>query len=72
MDSLKSEPKVSAQLEKETGMYKSHVSRTIKELKDHSLIQCTNPGDRTFKFYKLTPKGKEALKKAKEITRETA
>jgi len=67
MDSLRQEEKVSAQLEKENDMYKSHVSRTLKELKDKELIKCTNPHDRNFKFYKLTAKGKEVLRKAKEI-----
>jgi len=71
MDSLREEEKVSSQLEKENDMYKSHVSRTLKELKEKDLIKCTNPHDRNFKFYKLTPKGKEVLKKAKEIVKES-
>lgn len=59
--------KVQTQIEKETCMYKSHVSRTLKELQDVDAAKCTNPDDRSYKFYTLTPKGKTILKKAKEI-----
>ena len=58
---------VSAQIEKETGMYKSHVSRTLKELQQMDVAKCTNPGDRSYRFHALTPKGKTFLKKAKEL-----
>ena len=48
--------------------YKSHNSRTLKELSDRGLIICANPGDRTFKFYKITRKGKNILKEAIRIS----
>jgi|GEM_PF-1032555 len=41
--------------------YKSHNSRTLKELVEKKLISCINPSDRAFKFYKITQKGKEVL-----------
>ncbi|MBU2589733.1 MAG: winged helix-turn-helix domain-containing protein [Nanoarchaeota archaeon] len=63
---LEKEYKLPAQLMKETGMYKSHVSRTLKELKDKRLIACKNPDDHTFRFYTLTKKGKVILKEVKE------
>jgi len=44
-----------------TKMYKFHVSRTIKELKQEKLIKCLNPNDREYKFYKLTKKGRILL-----------
>lgn len=47
--------------------YKSHNSKTIKELKEKGLIICTNPEDRVFKFYKITKKGKEVLKETLRI-----
>ncbi len=59
---------IPAQIQKETGMYKSHVSRTIKELEDIDAVKCTNPDDRNYRFYALNQKGKTLLKKAKEIT----
>ncbi len=61
----KSQPEIM----KITKMYKSHTSRTINELLDRKLIICKNPKDRVFKFYKITIKGKEALKEVERILR---
>ncbi|MDD3083984.1 MAG: winged helix-turn-helix domain-containing protein [Candidatus ainarchaeum sp.] len=52
---------ISKQIEKETGMYKSHVSRTLKELLERKLITCINQKDRSFKFYKLTSMGTKLI-----------
>ena len=53
--------KEKSQLEimKITQMYKSHISRTIKELLEKKLIICKNLEDRVFKFYKITASGKK-------------
>jgi len=45
-----------------TSMYKSHVSRTLKELLEQKLIICENPEDRSFKFYRISRMGRNALK----------
>jgi DNA-binding MarR family transcriptional regulator len=58
---------ISSQIEKQTGMYKSHVSRTLKELLSKKLIVCTNPSDRNYRFYKLASKGKKTLEKIKRM-----
>tara|TARA_Y100000310_G_scaffold77091_1_gene73622 strand:- start:148 stop:414 length:267 start_codon:yes stop_codon:yes gene_type:complete len=58
---------ISAQIEEETKMYKSHVSRTLKELAMKRLIRCVNPKDRYFKFYKITNLGKKVLEKILKI-----
>ena len=52
-----------AQIEKETGMYKTHVNRTFRELKERNLINCKNPKDRYYQTYRITKHGKEVLKK---------
>ncbi len=64
---LEKGPKLPAQLMKESGMYKGHTSRAIKELKDKDMVHCTNPNDRTYRFYALTPGGKKALNEIKKI-----
>jgi len=64
---LKEHEKSQVALMKETGMYKTHTSRTLKELSDKKLIKCTNPEDREFKFYKITKKGKDTLEEAKRL-----
>lgn len=67
LNCLKNGKKISREIEKETGMYKPHVSRTLKELKDKGLIKCLNPKDRNYKFYTLSQKGKETLVKSNKI-----
>jgi len=60
---------ISAQIEKETKMYKSHVSRTLKELQEKKFIKCVNPKDRVFKFYRITKLGKKVINKVNKIIR---
>lgn len=61
----KSQPEIM----KTTKMYKSHTSRIIKELLEKKLIICRNPGDRIFKFYKITSQGKKISKEVERILR---
>jgi DNA-binding MarR family transcriptional regulator len=67
LETLKGKQFISKQIEEETGMYKSHVGRTLKELLSKDLIVCVNPEDRNFKFYKLTTKGNKILKEINKI-----
>lgn len=47
--------------------YKSHNSRTLKELREKGLVVCINPEDRSYKFYKITKKGKDVLRDVERI-----
>jgi len=67
LNALENDRKISAQLEKETGMYKSHMNRTLKELQEKKLVICINPKDRSFKFYELSHEGKKILVQARKI-----
>ncbi|MDD3083789.1 MAG: winged helix-turn-helix domain-containing protein [Candidatus ainarchaeum sp.] len=58
LEVLKDNKLISKQIEEKTGMYKSHVSRTLKELISKELVKCINPEDRNFRFYEITNKGK--------------
>jgi len=62
--------KISAQIQKETKMYKSHISRTLAELQKNKLVKCTNPQDRNFKFYALTSEGKKVLIEVSKILKD--
>lgn len=64
---LKDGQKMSADIERQTKMYKAHVSRAFKELQEKQLIKCANPNDRNFRFYKLTDKGKKVLVEVEKI-----
>jgi len=55
------------ELRKITGMYKSHISRTIKELLSKNLIACRNPKDKAFRFYKITSLGKKVINEVERI-----
>jgi DNA-binding MarR family transcriptional regulator len=67
LETLKGKQFISKQIEEETGMYKSHVGRTLKELLSKDLVKCINPEDRNFRFYEITQKGKKVLDGCKNI-----
>ncbi len=58
-----------AEITKMTGMYKSHCSRTIKELCNLDIIEAENPKDRSFVFYKLSKKGENLVVRIKQVLR---
>ncbi|HIH39163.1 TPA: hypothetical protein HA219_00345 [Candidatus Woesearchaeota archaeon] len=55
--------KTQAELHKTTGMYRTHVRRTLLELMEKRVVKCQNPKDRTNKWYEITELGKEVLGK---------
>ena len=60
---LNNKDKTQAELHKESGLYRTHVRRTLLELQDKKLVKCLNPKDRIYKLYKLTKKGEKLIKK---------
>lgn len=67
---LEKEKLAPSQLMKRTGMYESHVSRALKELESSGLIECENPKERRFRFYKITDLGKKVIRKTRKILKE--
>ena len=57
--------KTQAELHHESGMYRTHVRRSLMELEEKKLVKCLNPKDRIYKLYKITKTGKEILNKIK-------
>ena len=45
----------------------NHVSKVLRELKEHGLIICINPEARKGKLYKLTLKGRDVIKVLPEL-----
>lgn len=66
---LKTNEKSQVEIMKLTKMYKAHTSRTLKELSEKGLVNCINPEDRMFKFYKITKKGKLILEDIKRVNK---
>jgi DNA-binding MarR family transcriptional regulator len=56
--SLYQHPKTPSQIAGETGLGRSHVSRTLKELLEMGITLCLTPNARKGKVYQLTKKGK--------------
>ena len=54
--------KTQAQLHKESGIYRTHVRRTLLELEEKGFVKCLNPKDRIYKLYGLTEKGNKVFK----------
>ena len=67
LKSLSDKEKTQAELHHESGMYITHVRRTLLELQKKKLVKCLNPKDRIYKLYKLTKLGRETLKKTKSL-----
>lgn len=65
LNQLSLDNRTATELTKITKMYKSHISRTLIELLREKLIECLNPNDREYKFYKITNKGKLLMKNLK-------
>lgn len=59
--------KTQAELHKATGMYRTHVRRSLNELMEKRLVICLNPNDRIYKLYELSTLGKKVVKKANQI-----
>jgi DNA-binding IclR family transcriptional regulator len=54
--------KTQAEVHHETGLYRTHVRRTMVELEKQGLIRCLNPKDRIYKIYVITVVGKRVLR----------
>ena len=65
MEALEKEDAYPSKLMKLTGMYKSHTTRTLKELESKKLVYCKNAEDRAYRFYALTTLGKKIWAEAK-------
>lgn len=52
-------PKNPKQIAVKTGLYLSHVSKTLKELATVDLVCCLTPGLKRGRIYKLTSEGEE-------------
>lgn len=56
---LNKEPKTPRDLEKETNIKISHISKTLKDLVKLRLIECKTPNLRQGKYYGILPLGKK-------------
>ena len=62
MKSLNGEVKIPSEIANDTEIFQNHISNTLRQLKEHELIECINPEVRKGRLYRLTDKGNELVK----------
>ena len=62
MKSLNGEVKIPSEIANDTEIFQNHISNTLRQLKEHELIECINPEVRKGRLYRLTDKGEEVSK----------
>jgi len=61
-------PKMPSKISKELGINKTHISRTLKELKLKKMIKCLTPNSTKGKLYIITDYGKQTLKEILKLS----
>ena len=61
MKSLDGEVKIPSKIAKDTDIMQNHMSATLKQLKEHELVECINPEVRKGRLYRLTDKGEKII-----------
>jgi len=60
-------PKMPSKISKELNINKTHISKTLKELKLKKLIKCLTPNSNKGKLYKISDHGKDILKEISNL-----
>ena len=63
MKSLDGEVKIPSEIANDTEIFQNHISNTLRQLKEHELIECINPEVKKGRLYRLTDKGEKVIKK---------
>lgn len=62
LKSLSNDTKMPSQIAKDTEIVQNHISNTLRQLKDHDLVECINPEVRNGRLYRLTNDGEDVVK----------
>ena len=62
LKSLEDEVKIPTTISKDSGVITNHVSKVLRQLKEHDLVECINPEFRKGRLYRLTEKGDIVVK----------
>ena len=57
MKSLDGNVKIPSVIARDSGIRTNHISKVLRELKAHELVECINPEVRKGRLYRLTDKG---------------
>ena len=59
LKSLAAHPKMPSEIERDVGS--GYVSNTLRQLKDHDLVECINPEVKKGRLYRLTDEGRRIV-----------
>ena len=59
MKTLEDKVKMPSQIAKDSDIVQNHISATLRQLKEHELVECINPEVRKGRLYRLTDKGEK-------------
>ena len=62
MKALDGEVKIPTQIAKDSDIIPNHISATLKQLREHKLVECINPEVRKGRLYRHTEKGEQIVK----------
>ena len=62
LKSLVDDVKMPSQIARDTGIVQNHISNSLRQLKEHELVECINPEVRKGRLYRLTDEGKNVVK----------
>lgn len=63
MKSLDGEVKIPSKIANDAEIFQNHISNTLRQLKEHELVECINPEVKKGRLYRLTDKGEEIVNK---------
>ena len=67
LQELEENPQIASFLAKKIKKHREVVSRIFLDLQKRGLAICTNPKAPSFRYYKITKKGKKVLKELKDL-----
>jgi len=59
---LDGKTKMPSEIAKDANIIQNHISATLRQLKEHELVECINPEVRKGRLYRLTDKGNSVVK----------
>ncbi|MEM3389430.1 MAG: winged helix-turn-helix domain-containing protein [Candidatus Bathyarchaeia archaeon] len=68
--SLLDSPKTPKQLSDQTKIYMSHISRTLRDLKERNIVECLIPYGRKGKLFSLTSEGRAIAEQIMKVDSE--
>lgn len=62
MKSLDGKTKIPSEIAKDSNIIQNHISTTLRQLKEHELVECINPEVKKGRLYRLTDNGNKVIK----------